>query len=585
MKKLIILIFALVSFIMRASAYDFLSGNLLYSINNTNTTEVILVGHVDGTAAQGELVIPQTVNHEGVDYTVTIIGKRAFFGCQSLTGSLVIPNSIVEIMPGAFYNCTGLTGDLIIPNSVTKMNIDLSPENTVPGAFENCTGFDGLLVLSNTLETIGDARGGGCFRGCINLKGELVFPNTLTYIGESAFEYCTGLTGTLVIPESVTEISHYAFAGCSGIEDVVFPSSPVKIGAFLFSNCTALTRIVIPEGWISTGEYTFTYCSNLNEVHLPESLTVIDGGAFSDCPKLERINFPHGVKEIFNYAFGNCVALESLDLPDNLDLISVSAFAGCTGLSGTVIIPAKELKRGAFRACTGISHLVLGESTNYVSELAFEDTDVESMTIKAVVPPELDSWGVWHFDRDLPVIVPCGTLAAFQNSEGWCEFTNMHEGITDLFSVVSSDENTGILSILKNASCEDKTILVEASPNEGFEFLYWKIDGEKVSIENPISFELKKDTELIAYFSGTNVNETEQKLSIYPNPVRDLLHLQLSIDVHPVQVELYDQQSHLVRIQKDCFEKIDMGLLSSGFYTMRIILTDGKVYVNRVVKE
>lgn len=105
------MIIALVSFIMRASAYDFLSGNLLYSINNTNTTEVILVGHVDGTAAQGELVIPQTVNHEGVDYTVTIIGKRAFFGCQSLTGSLVIPNSIVEIMPGAFYNCTGLTGD------------------------------------------------------------------------------------------------------------------------------------------------------------------------------------------------------------------------------------------------------------------------------------------------------------------------------------------------------------------------------------------------------------------------------------------------------------------------------------------
>ena len=176
MKRLIIILTMLVGFAMQAQAYDFQSGNLLYTINSIDPPTVILVGHADGPAAQGALVIPETVTYEGTTYSVTIIGKRAFNGCGGLTGTLVIPNSVVEIKAAAFCDCVGFTGDLVIPNSVTKMNVDLSPEGSVPGAFENCTGFDGRLVLSDALDTIGDARGGGCFSGCSNLRGNWCFP-------------------------------------------------------------------------------------------------------------------------------------------------------------------------------------------------------------------------------------------------------------------------------------------------------------------------------------------------------------------------------------------------------------------------
>ena len=147
MKRLIFFLMILAGFAMQASAYDFQSGNLLYTIISTDPPQVSIFSHADGQAAQGELVIPETVTHEGITYTVTVIGKNAFSGCLSLSGNLVIPNTIEEIKAGAFYDCSGFTGNLVIPNSVTKMNIDNSPQGTVPGAFENCTGFNGYTSV------------------------------------------------------------------------------------------------------------------------------------------------------------------------------------------------------------------------------------------------------------------------------------------------------------------------------------------------------------------------------------------------------------------------------------------------------
>ena len=71
----------------------------------------------------------------------------------------------------------------------------------------------------------------------------------------------------------------------------------------------------------------------------------------------------------------------------------------------------------------------------------------------------------------------------------------------------------------------------------------------------------------------------------YPNPAHDQLHLQYSPDVQPAQVELYDLQGRLVRIQRNNFEHIDMGQLPVGTYTMRVVMEDGKGFSDKVVKE
>jgi hypothetical protein len=561
MKKLIVFLIIMVGFAMQAMAYDFQSGNLLYTINSIDPPTVILTGHADGYAAHGELVIPETVTYEGTTYSVTIIEKRAFNGCSGLTGTLVIPNSIVEIKAAAFCDCVGFTGDLVIPNSVTKMNIDLSYESTVPGAFENCTGFDGRLVLSNSLDTIGDARGGGCFSGCNNLTGELVLPNTLTYIGGDAFAGCSGFTGILVIPESVTQINSHAFAYCTGIEDVVFPtvSVPFVNEGGLFSGCSGLTSITLPEGWITTGDYTFASCTGLREVHLPESMKVIGRGCFEDCTNLASINFPV-----------------------DLDEIILFAFLRCTGLSDAIVINAKRIYRLSFGSCTGIRHLVLGEHLNYISEVAFKDTNIETMTIKAIVPPELDSSDIvyaWHFDRNLPITVPCSSLEAYQNAEVWGEFANMNEGATDLFSAVSSDENAGTVAILKEATCKDGTVKVEAMPNPGYEFLYWEANGIQVSSDNPYIFELEEDTELVAFFSSDGVDEMEQIYSVYPNPAKDLVRIE---GLESSEVRIYNTLGQLVSVNHGTNE-ISVRDSPNGVYLLRITDVDGSSFTSRII--
>ena len=71
----------------------------------------------------------------------------------------------------------------------------------------------------------------------------------------------------------------------------------------------------------------------------------------------------------------------------------------------------------------------------------------------------------------------------------------------------------------------------------------------------------------------------------FPNPVDDQLRLEFSPDVTPSVVELYDLQGRLVRSQGKGLERIDMRELPSGTYTLRIVMEDGTVYSEKVVKQ
>jgi hypothetical protein len=77
----------------------------------------------------------------------------------------------------------------------------------------------------------------------------------------------------------------------------------------------------------------------------------------------------------------------------------------------------------------------------------------------------------------------------------------------------------------------------------------------------------------------------QQNLKVYPNPTQTELHLQYSPDVQPMQIELYDLQGRMVRTQNKGLESINVEGLPAGTYTMRVVLENGKVYSDKVVKE
>ena len=174
------------------------------------------------------------------------IGNGSFTGC-SITGSLIIPNSVESIDSYAFFKCTGLSGIISIGDGVTEIgdsafalcsniagNIIIGQKVEIihDRAFFGCSSITGNLILPPSIKEIRDAA----FYNCASLKGELSLPNNLQIIGESAFAECAGLTGTLKIPKSTKQIGKNAFFNCKGFDDVRFEDSSTNVGIFAFYN-------------------------------------------------------------------------------------------------------------------------------------------------------------------------------------------------------------------------------------------------------------------------------------------------------------------------------------------------------------
>ena len=305
------------------------------------------------------------------------IGGCAFYGMSSLTGELVIPDSVTEIKSDVFTLCRGLTGDLILPNSV---------ETIGQSAFYECSGFSGNLVISENTTRIEKYS----FFKCSNFTGDIIIPDKVTYIGASAFYDCRGFAGNIIIGNSVTSIGYSAFYNCSGIKgSLIIPDSVTSIESNAFSDCTGITgSLIIPDSMTDIGNSAFSHCSGIKgTLTIGKNVANIGTYAFAWCGLTGNIIIPDSVIIIGSNAFYECRGFDgSLTIGKSVETIGSYAFGYCQALTGDVIIPDSVTSIGdyAFNYCFGLNgRLVIGNSVTTIGRYAFNATRnfIGSLTI------------------------------------------------------------------------------------------------------------------------------------------------------------------------------------------------------------
>ena len=406
---------------------------IYYEVLNANYAAENSVMILSGTGCTGDVVIPESVAYNGVDYKVAEIGSGAFRDCAAIT-SVEIPNSVTRIYSNAFYGCTSLC-DIKIPETLSDIGY---------GVFENTAWYDGQpegeVYIGNVLykykgvmpdnttiyprqSTLGIA--GHALSQQKGLAG-IVIPSGVRTIGYMAFYGCPSLT-EVIIPNSVTNIRDYAFDSCTGIKNLIVGKN-VAFDDGVFYNCTSVERIVsllsaekvksnskandvfaglkksactlcLPKGareaygtarvwsgFVNVEEYeTFSgNCGLYSQSHwaLTADVLTISGwdstngynipwDKYKD--NIRIIVIENGVNAIGNNAFKNCSNLKNIIIPNSVTNIGYWAFYGCAGLT-SVEIPNSITSIGeyAFSDCTGLTSVVIPNSVKSAGKAVFE---------------------------------------------------------------------------------------------------------------------------------------------------------------------------------------------------------------------
>ena len=202
-------------------------GGLFYKTAEGYSIDFVEVtGNPGGGKYSGDVVVPGTVEYDGITYTVKGVGNRAFEGCDDLR-KVTISEGIYKIGAYAFYYCGNLER-VILPS--TLENIDDS--NPV---FEACS----------KLEIITTAPREGQENYCYLYDKALYM-----HVGRTEREILSWIpekkTGTVVIKEGTTKIG-YSSIRRTNVDKIVILESVKSIDIYTFVSCK--TPLVLELNW------------------------------------------------------------------------------------------------------------------------------------------------------------------------------------------------------------------------------------------------------------------------------------------------------------------------------------------------
>ena len=394
--KLFLLIATLLMSVQMATAYDFEEGGIYYNVNEDSTTVTVTYETTDYNSYSGDVVIPETVTHEGVTYIVTVIGDEAFKNCEELT-SIVMPNTITAIGKKngqSFFYCTALTS-IVIPDNVQRI---------CAHAFYGCIGLKSVTIgksVTSLSGKKGTLRYYPVFSGCDSIT-------TLTWNAVNCTDNGGIVTNNIeqLILGTEVETIPKNFAQGSKISQIVLPNSLISISASTFQDCSTLQRIDIPNSVTTIGTSAFSGCKQMTEVTMGNSVTAIGEVAFNECESLTKVNissveswckiifdvpngddysYPSGLSNPLYYAqhlYMNDQEITNLVIPNSITTINDYAFYCCSGFTSVNIGDAvTSIGTSAFGGCTEMTSLRLGNSVSTIGDNAFYGCNLNSLTL------------------------------------------------------------------------------------------------------------------------------------------------------------------------------------------------------------
>ncbi len=378
---------------------------LQYEIIKLNPAEVKVIPN--NPKPKGDITIPDKVNYNNIDYSVTNIGHGAFWQSDSLK-SLTIGNSVTVIESSAFSQCKTLTS-VSLPSSVEYIGA---------GAFYFSTSLK-KIVIPNSVKVIENSA----FKDCHSLRCVYTKIEDLSKvkIGKEVFKYINKHC-ILFVPDGKTDYYKNAWKNFKNIKEEKDYSPDIgtefKHEKVYYRINTANSASIIsqggtmyyddgsekPKGDITINEtvnyngndYTITniehgafYECGISSVTINgnSSIKSIEDRAFYGCRKLKQINIPKSVTNIGKFAFTGCESIIDIDIPGAVTNIGMSTFYGCYSLE-KVNIPKSVTDIGvaAFSECKALKKINIPGAVTKIGESAFYDCEcLESINIPDLV--------------------------------------------------------------------------------------------------------------------------------------------------------------------------------------------------------
>ena len=424
MKKLITLLLLTmfsVSIKAQSSYYDFIIGNYYYKITSENPKEVALVRNWDACILyQGDITVPDSVQHDGVYYKVTMIDEMVFYG--AMINSLTLPKGIRSIGEECFadaeFNCpislpdslrlikksaffgAHCTGKLFIPALCTTIEdgafgvVYGLQQFTVDTANQVYSSYEGVLYNKDRTRLI----------QCPTEKQDVFYiPSGVETIGSCAF--ASSKVDSIIISSTVSHLEACAFSQCFRLRSIYIPSTVLHIDGGIFRGCVNLNNIVIDSlnpNYIVEDNIVYSInkdtlvshhlasdrvevsptvkviaqeaftISNITSVVLPEGVEEIQDAAFRYTPYLYTVVLPQTLRKIGTSAFQQCNSLRIIEIPNSVVEMGDSVFLDCWNLLSVKMSDSiKIIPKKTFSYCYSLSTYIGGASVERIEDVAF----------------------------------------------------------------------------------------------------------------------------------------------------------------------------------------------------------------------